>query len=198
MTAPAITLKNLKVAEFASEETVCFQATVYVDGKRFCIASNEGHGGPDRYDPLTRDGNIDEAIHEIGLRVNPLAKRKHGETRGPDGERRQKINTPDGLVDRDDVDVSDWILKSDDTTTLSVFEWIVGEALTSAQYLKDMKRAMSGRVLMVEGGECFRTSKCPKPQMAEFLIRVRRDNPKATILNGLPDMEALELFRAAQ
>jgi hypothetical protein len=61
-----------------------------------------------------------------------------------------------------------------------------------------MKRAMSGRVLMIEDGECFRTSKCPKAHMAEFLVKVKKDNPKATILNGLPELEALELFRAAQ
>ena len=42
---PKIELKNLKTAEFASEETHCFEATVYLDGKRFCIASNQGHGG---------------------------------------------------------------------------------------------------------------------------------------------------------
>ena len=203
MTAPAITMKGLKVAEFASEETTCFQATVYVDGKRFCIASNEGHGGPDRFDALTRGREhadaIDEKIHEIGLAHNPLAKRLHGETRDKDGERRTHINTADGkLVDRDDIDVTDWIMRTDDVTTLCVFEHVVGEALTLALYLKYMKRAMSGRVLMVEGGECFRTSKCPKAHMAEFLVKVKKDNPKATILNGLPELEALDLFRAAQ
>lgn len=40
-----ITIKNLKYSEFASEETDCFQATVYVDGKSLCTASNAGKGG---------------------------------------------------------------------------------------------------------------------------------------------------------
>ena len=40
-----ITLKNLKVAKFMSQETTCFQATVYVDGKKAGTAENEGHGG---------------------------------------------------------------------------------------------------------------------------------------------------------
>ena len=48
----SITIKNLKVAEFASEETLCFQATVYVDGKRAFTAQNGGHGGPNIYEPL--------------------------------------------------------------------------------------------------------------------------------------------------
>jgi hypothetical protein len=40
-----ITLKNLKVADFASEETLCFTATVVFDGTPIAEAHNEGHGG---------------------------------------------------------------------------------------------------------------------------------------------------------
>ncbi len=42
-------IKALKIAKFASEETLCFEATVYFDGKRLGRASNEGHGGPNLY-----------------------------------------------------------------------------------------------------------------------------------------------------
>jgi hypothetical protein len=37
-------LKNLKVADFASEETLCFTATVMFDGRPIAEARN-GHGG---------------------------------------------------------------------------------------------------------------------------------------------------------
>ena len=40
-----IELKNFKHAAFASEETLCFEATVYVDGKKLCDVSNNGYGG---------------------------------------------------------------------------------------------------------------------------------------------------------
>ncbi len=40
-----ITLKNFKHAAFASQETYCFEATVYIDGKKAGTASNDGHGG---------------------------------------------------------------------------------------------------------------------------------------------------------
>ncbi|EBL8291889.1 hypothetical protein DLP14_14650 [Salmonella enterica] len=40
-----ITLKNLKVAEFASEETLCFTATVVFDRVAVGEARNDGHGG---------------------------------------------------------------------------------------------------------------------------------------------------------
>lgn len=40
-----VTLTNLKVAEFASEETLCFSATVLFDGVPVADASNDGRGG---------------------------------------------------------------------------------------------------------------------------------------------------------
>ena len=40
-----ITLKNLKVADFASEETLCFTATIVFDGIPIAEARNDGHGG---------------------------------------------------------------------------------------------------------------------------------------------------------
>jgi len=40
-----ITLKSLKVAQFASEETLCFTATVLFDGNAIAQARNDGRGG---------------------------------------------------------------------------------------------------------------------------------------------------------
>ena len=43
-------LKNIKHSEFASQETNCYQAVVYLNGKPFADVSNDGHGGCD-YQP---------------------------------------------------------------------------------------------------------------------------------------------------
>ena len=51
-----ITVKNVKVAEFASEETLCFEATVYIDGVRAFTAHNDGHGGCDMYRAVSPEG----------------------------------------------------------------------------------------------------------------------------------------------
>jgi hypothetical protein len=40
-----IELKNVKFSEFASEETNCFAADLYVDGKKVGFCKNDGHGG---------------------------------------------------------------------------------------------------------------------------------------------------------
>lgn len=49
-----ITIKNLKVAEFASDETLCFSCSVYADGVKQGTAKNQGHGGPNFYEFDTR------------------------------------------------------------------------------------------------------------------------------------------------
>jgi hypothetical protein len=41
-------LKNIKHTAWASEETHCYQASLYVDGKPVAIVSNDGRGGADR------------------------------------------------------------------------------------------------------------------------------------------------------
>jgi hypothetical protein len=44
-----IELKNIKHSEFASEETHCYEATLYVDGVRWGVVGNQGTGGPDHF-----------------------------------------------------------------------------------------------------------------------------------------------------
>ena len=40
-------LKKIKYCKWASEETYCYNAVIYVDGKAMIDVSNEGHGGGD-------------------------------------------------------------------------------------------------------------------------------------------------------
>jgi hypothetical protein len=44
------TLKNVKIIEELSEETICFTASLYRDGKRLGTVSNRGHGGMHDFD----------------------------------------------------------------------------------------------------------------------------------------------------
>lgn len=61
-------LKNIKHSAFASQETNCYEATLYVDGSRFAVVGNEGHGGPDRVYPVAGASNapaFQEKLDEI-------------------------------------------------------------------------------------------------------------------------------------
>ena len=65
-----IELKNIKHSEFASQETHCFEATLYVDGKRFCLVSNDGNGGCDNYYPIKRtDGSVYNGVKAINKKL---------------------------------------------------------------------------------------------------------------------------------
>ena len=66
-TAPKIELRNVKHTAWMSEETHCYQATLYVDGLRWGTVSNEGHGGPDRFDGINGYGWED--IRELDQRI---------------------------------------------------------------------------------------------------------------------------------
>lgn len=50
-----IELKNIKICQFASEETLCFEAVGYINGKRAFTVHNEGHGGCNSYHALDAD-----------------------------------------------------------------------------------------------------------------------------------------------
>jgi len=48
-----IELKNVKHSEFASHETNCYEATIYIDGKKMGNAENSGQGGTTSIYPNT-------------------------------------------------------------------------------------------------------------------------------------------------
>ena len=60
------TLEVKKISHYArgSEETPCFNATVYINGKRAVEVSNNGHGGMDRQDVWHENGFNLKEINE--------------------------------------------------------------------------------------------------------------------------------------
>lgn len=54
-----IELRSVKYAAFASQETSCFEATVYIDGVKSGDVRNEGHGGCNWYSPRGLEERLD-------------------------------------------------------------------------------------------------------------------------------------------
>lgn len=71
-----IELKNVKYAAFASEETSCFEAAVYVDGKRAGDVSNEGRGGCHRWHPHTLQASVEAYAKTLPEIVTDMADPK--------------------------------------------------------------------------------------------------------------------------
>jgi hypothetical protein len=61
-TLPRVQLRGVKYAAFASQETHCFSATVYIDGVKEGVVENDGHGGSNFYHP-----------HEVQTKLDAVA-----------------------------------------------------------------------------------------------------------------------------
>lgn len=53
-----ITVKNVKHYPTMSEETLCFEASIYIDGKAAGGVSNRGYGGCNSYDNHTTEATL--------------------------------------------------------------------------------------------------------------------------------------------
>lgn len=172
-----ITLKNVKYAAFASEETPCFEATVYVDGKRFCKVRNDGHGGCDDYYPLKPFPGLQNEIYD--------------RIKGIDAELLAEFGTHR----------PDWVPEdSDFTHPVKTFESEVYRALDDHLILKDIRRALRSKVAFFEGEftgnyRFYATSRTRPEKGAREVIA--RKYPTATILNDLSEEELVKLWRDA-
>lgn len=58
----SLELKNIKYSNFASQETHCYEASLYFKGKKVATVSNDGHGGCDHQHFTSKEA--EEAVHE--------------------------------------------------------------------------------------------------------------------------------------
>lgn len=65
-------VKNVKTLEAASTDSLCFEASLYIDGKRVAIVSDDGRGGCCEIRPLTKQdvAKIDRARQWV--KDNPI------------------------------------------------------------------------------------------------------------------------------
>lgn len=75
-----IELRNVKHAVFASHETPCMSASIYIDGKKAGEVSNDGCGGP--YD--FSNFETERRLNEYGASLPPLTGR-YGSSRSETG-----------------------------------------------------------------------------------------------------------------
>lgn len=153
-----IELKNVKYSDFASHETHCFEASVYIDGKRAGIVSNDGQGGSNNYDSRA----LVEALKAHAKTLPKLRYEEH--------EFEQDADT------------------------------LIGNLLMDHLYAKDLKRALSTRVLFVNKDGILKETKAFKKEDLANLLR----NPTLTtrlesdkILNVMPFDVALSTYRSA-
>jgi len=164
-----ITLKNVKHSEFASHETNCFQATVYVDGKPFCGAENSGQGGGDNYFPLKggKHNELSKRIAEIDL------------------------NLLKELGEHDTI-VSPFNSFSSPKKT---FEYMVGDALTEWLVSKDLKKLLAKRVVWVADGKLLQTQAAKSTAIKDrWMNEIINEKTTDEVLNMLPFDKAISVY----
>ena len=70
-------VKNISYYARGSEETPCYNATVYINGKKAIEVSNEGHGGSDRQDTYPEMHDFHPTKHILTL-ANEGCIKKYG------------------------------------------------------------------------------------------------------------------------
>lgn len=155
-----IELKNVKHCDFASHETNCFEASVYIDGKRAGNVSNDGNGGSHSYDSR-------EMVEALTAHANTLPKRT-------------------------------WTLNGEKLEVSPTIDLVIDELLIDHLYSRDLKRAMSKRILFVDKDGILKETKTFKKEDMASLLRsptltTRLGSDK--ILNAMPFDVALSTYR---
>jgi hypothetical protein len=168
-----ISISKLKVAKFASEETLCFEATVLLDGNAFATASNDGHGGCTFIRPISRA--TEKQLDEASAYAKSL----------PDVETEFKNGDGSAFVFRMDLE--------------HLIDELVNETLTRREMEARYKRTMKKAAIFIKDGKVW-TSKPRDPTVLRnpaFFDLIRKNHPQAIILNTLPLAQAVEAYIAA-
>jgi hypothetical protein len=171
MKVPQITVDQVKVAKFASEETLCFQARVLFEGVPFARARNDGHGGCTFLDAI--NGRSSELYQKAEKLVKALPPIKT-EFKNDDGSTFEYKETLDGYVDS-----------------------LVSKAQEDKDVLANFKRSMKSKVMFIRDGKLmeYRGVKDPA-QRARIIANHSAKAPADTIFDSLPTAAAIALFRA--
>lgn len=163
-----IELRSIKHSAFASQETNCFEATVYIDGKKAGTVHNSGHGGCHFYYPRTLQERLDEHAKTLPAIVCEDMKDPHDPSKPftyqPDA---------DSVIDRL---LTDHLIERD-------LKRALGKRIL---FVKDGK-LMQTKTLRKEAIAHY--------MLPANLERVKQQYGTDTILNAMPLAEALAIYR---
>ena len=158
-------MKAIKHTEWASEETYCYQANVYLDGKPFAVVSNDGHGGCDReYSHNKFKGDYRATMKKVDEYFKSLPKR--------------------------DVGKYDWAPEGFDES----FEGWCHEQVTNYLITKDVKKALKKNKVVYQKNDDGKMGLYDWHINANS-DALKKRYPESVILNDLPIDEAVKIWR---
>ena len=178
----SISIKGLRLSKDFSEETHCFQATVYIDGKRAFIAHNDGHGGANYYAPHGVSKNND--AKRLAFKKSMAEARK---------EAARYIEAKSN--GREDYD---WAVERFADTD-ELIDWVITDLINEIGLLKEMRYYLKGRVVAynTRTREMDQWRTTPVESNIDPLKKHHEKMPYVW-LNELPESEALKYWRNAK
>lgn len=157
-------LKAIKYCEFASEETNCYTANLYVDEKVFAIVSNDGIGGCDN------------------TYKHPKCKLLRVEHSNKISEINEKLGTirtaPSKFIPKG--------LKFD-------LELWCGEQVTKFLIDKEFKNLLKTKTIIIDGGKCYTIAR-KWDNNEKFINKLEKQYKGCLILNTLSFEEGVEKY----
>ena len=167
-------MKSIKHFASGSEETYCYTAVVYLDGKPFAHVSNNGHGGSD-------------SVHHH--EKSPLIKVK-----GAWNKKFQQIEEYFASLPKTDVGKYEWSPEGFDQK----FEYWCADQVFKFLQKKDMKKEFNKYVIakLKEDGEFRFAFFNKKKGQPDWILKeaIKNKYEEVTIVNDLPEADALELW----
>lgn len=205
-----IQLKNVKYAAFASEETHCYEASVYFDNKKVGTVSNDGHGGCDYQYPSDKDGwaemekyidSLNEtptdadkgaAMKRYARKLNDWGDASYWEFQQSDEDFfNQYKDNPHGGNDETFLEAS---IRFNNKNIEHICCDLVNDFLTG----RDLKRLLSKRVLYRNMNGTVLQTNCArnKTMLQAWIQQVKAKDSVKDVLNAMPFEQALEIYKA--
>ena len=170
MEIKTLEVKNISHYARGSEETPCYNATVYINGKKAIEVSNEGHGGMDRQDSYPEVLDFHPTKRIVTL-ANEWCIKKFGQ------ESFKYTSSGEEETCTYDIDLEHYCHKV-------LYDWLD---------TKKLKQDLKKQWLFVEKGQLMGYKR--KGADEEFKQFFEKNHPKEKCLNFLPFDDALKMFK---
>ena len=173
-----ITLKSIKHTVWASQETHCFQAVIYLDGKRVLNVDNAGRGASHKYWSVKEQEQEEtkKILDECRQHAYEFLKANRALTMEVDGETIDLSDMPDS----------------------ELLDWLITDLVNEHLCLKEMKRCLKDKIHIfdAEDNNIYSFKQKPTPEAMSSCKKEHSDEDKYWVyLNDLSEQEALKLWR---
>ena len=165
-------VKNISYYARGSEETPCYNATVYINGKKAIEVSNEGHGGSNRQDTYPEMHDFHPTKHILTL-ANEWCIKTYG----------TKTHKYMSGGEEKSFDIE---MDLEHVCQDALYDWLDKKAL---------KKDMQKKYLFVEKGQLMAYKRIASDTETTFKDFFKKNHPTSKCLNFLPFDDALKLYK---